>query len=180
VITLFCSNFVIELIFNVLVGSLYEAYGGRRGADPVCWIHVHSTLTKQLVWATLIISTLISIHNDRTIWWTIRFRLALLQLKFKIKILKKRKEKKKICIFYSPPKSTSILYMCHHAFAKTVSCTDTSIRAIRLTCIDLLTFHTILYFHSHDIKIQWLYLWCGRYTCDRLSPKAICMGKEAT
>ena len=53
--SLICVNFVPELIFSVLVGSLH----GDLGEDPRFWTNNNSTLTRKLVWSTLIILMLI-------------------------------------------------------------------------------------------------------------------------
>ena len=45
-----CFNFVFQLVFDVLVGSLREDQGDDTGS----WIHVNSTFTRKLVWPTLI------------------------------------------------------------------------------------------------------------------------------
>ena len=48
----FCAMFVLQLLFDMLVGSLNE----DLGEDPMSWTHVNSTLTKKSLWPTLIIS----------------------------------------------------------------------------------------------------------------------------
>ena len=49
-INLFCATFVLQVIFRVLVGSLYE----DLGEDLESWTHVNSSSTIKLVWPTLI------------------------------------------------------------------------------------------------------------------------------
>ena len=46
-INLYCATFVLQVIFNVLVGSLYE----DLGEDPRSWTHKIFNLTRKLVWS---------------------------------------------------------------------------------------------------------------------------------
>ena len=47
----FCVTFVVQLMFNVVVGSLHE----DSGEDPGSWTCNSSTVTRKSVWPTLII-----------------------------------------------------------------------------------------------------------------------------
>ena len=49
-IILFCDAFVLQLVFIVFVKSLYE----ELAEDLESWTHVNCTLTRELVWPTLI------------------------------------------------------------------------------------------------------------------------------
>jgi hypothetical protein len=54
-IILYYAAFSLQRIFNVLVGSLLKDLREDLGS----WTHINSTLTRKLVWPTLITSTLI-------------------------------------------------------------------------------------------------------------------------
>jgi hypothetical protein len=45
VIILVSATFVLQVIFNVLVGSLYEDLGEDLGS----WAHINSTLTRKII-----------------------------------------------------------------------------------------------------------------------------------
>ena len=55
VIILFCAMFVLQETFNVLVESLCE----DLVEDPGVFNHINFTWTRELVWPTLTISTLV-------------------------------------------------------------------------------------------------------------------------